>query len=194
MSPQRVFIVGLATQAVLIAVATWASHVFGVPPRWGAPLRDAGIGLVAAVSLGVTNHFLLTRAPANWLVSGVRSVYHDIIVPLFGRMGLAAVIVLGFAAGVGEEWLFRGIVQPLLGLVAASVLFGLAHVGSRRMLPFGVWATAMGAVMGWLALVTEGLTAPMVAHGVYDILALEYIRRDPRAGARVGLERGAEIA
>ena len=29
--------------------------------------------------------------------------------------------------------------------------------------------------MGWLAFVTEGLTAPMVAHGVYDILALEYI-------------------
>jgi hypothetical protein len=31
--------------------------------------------------------------------------------------------------------------------------------------------------MGMLALVTGGLTAPMVAHGLYDILALEYIRR-----------------
>jgi hypothetical protein len=31
--------------------------------------------------------------------------------------------------------------------------------------------------MGGLALLTGGLTAPMVAHGVYDMLALEYIRR-----------------
>ena len=46
-------------------------------------------------------------------------------------MGLAAAIVLGLA-GVGEEWLFRGIVQPLLGLVAASVLF---QAGARRQPP-----------------------------------------------------------
>jgi membrane protease YdiL (CAAX protease family) len=45
------------------------------------------------------------------------------------------------------------------------------------MLPFGVWATAMGMVMGTLAIVTGGLIAPIVAHGVYDMLALEYIRR-----------------
>jgi membrane protease YdiL (CAAX protease family) len=146
------------------------------------------------VSLGLINHVLLTRAPANWLVNGVRSVYHDIIVPLFGRMSLAAVVVLGAAAGIGEEWLFRGVVQPLAGLIPASVLFGMAHIGSRRMLPFGVWATAMGAVMGGLAYVTGGLIAPMVAHGVYDLLALEYIRRDPGAGSRVGFERGTEIA
>ena len=48
------------------------------------------------------------------------------------------------------------------------------------MLPFGVWAIGMGVVMGGLALVTGGLTAPMVAHGVYDMLALDYIRRGVR--------------
>jgi membrane protease YdiL (CAAX protease family) len=194
MSSRRVFIVGLATQALLIVLAAWSAHAFNVPPQWGVPRRDVAAGIAAAVALGLANHLLLTRAPASWLVNGVRSVYHTIIVPLFGGLGLGAAVVLGFAAGVGEEWLFRGVLQPLVGLIPASVLFGMAHIGSRRMLPFGVWATAMGAVMGWLALITGGLTAPMVAHGVYDILALEYIRRDPRAGSRLSLERGAEIA
>ena len=60
------------------------------------------------------------------------------------------------AAGLGEEWLFRGVLQPLVGLVAASVLFGLAHVGGRTMLPFGVWASVMGLVLGGLAIVTGG--------------------------------------
>jgi membrane protease YdiL (CAAX protease family) len=45
------------------------------------------------------------------------------------------------------------------------------------MVPFGVWASAMGLALGGLAHVTGGLTAPIVAHGVYDILALAYIRR-----------------
>jgi CBS domain-containing protein len=61
--------------------------------------------------------------------------------------------------------------QRLVGILS------LDHVGSVRMLSFGVWAALMGGVMGMLALVTGGLTAPMVAHGLYDILALEYIRR-----------------
>jgi membrane protease YdiL (CAAX protease family) len=45
------------------------------------------------------------------------------------------------------------------------------------MVPFGVWASAMGLLLGGLAQATGGLTAPMVAHGVYDMLALAFLRR-----------------
>jgi membrane protease YdiL (CAAX protease family) len=96
---------------------------------------------------------------------------------LFARFSPAGVVLLGAAAGLGEEWLFRGIVQPLVGLGWATLAFGAAHIGGARMLPFGVWASVMGLVMGGLADATGGLTAPIVAHGVYDMLALEYIRR-----------------
>ena len=88
----------------------------------------------------------------------------------------------------------RYLVFIAVGLVVASIVFGFAHVGNRSMIAFGVWATGMGLLLGGVALTTGGLIAPMVAHGVYDILALEYIRRDPRARSRAGLERGAEIA
>jgi membrane protease YdiL (CAAX protease family) len=176
-SSRKIVIVALATQAALIAVSWWCATFFNVLPHWGAPLRDTGIGLMAACGLGLANHYLLTRAPANWVVNGVRSVYRETIVPLFSGVGPVSAVLIGAAAGVGEEWLFRGILQPLTGVVLASVLFGLAHVGGVRMLPFGVWATAMGAIMGSLALATGGLIAPMVAHGVYDMLALGYIRR-----------------
>jgi membrane protease YdiL (CAAX protease family) len=170
-------IVALTTQAVLIGVSWWCATFFHVTPSWGEPLRDIGIGIVVACGLGLANHYLLTRAPANWVVNGIRAVYRGTIAPLFSQIGPWSVIAIGAAAGIGEEWLFRGILQPLTGIGMASVLFGLAHVGGVRMLPFGVWATGMGLVMGGLALLTGGLTAPMVAHGVYDMLALEYIRR-----------------
>ncbi len=181
MSPRRVLVVALVTQAGLVAFAWWAARVLDLPPRWGDPWRDALIGGVVAVALGVVNHLLLTRAPANWVTEGVRGVYRETIVPLFHGLSPWGAVVIGAAAGIGEEWLFRGILQPLVGLTAASLLFGAAHVGSVRMLPFGVWAAVMGLVMGSLAMVTGGLTAPMVAHGVYDMLALEYIRRGARS-------------
>jgi len=177
MTPRTVLLLALATQGVLIAIAWAASEVFDLPPRWGTPGRDAAIGVAVAAALGGINHLMLVRAPANWIVSGVRAVYHETLVPLFARISPVAVVLLGAAAGLGEEWLFRGIVQPLIGIVGASLAFGLAHIGGARMLAFGVWASAMGLVMGGLAAATGGLTAPIVAHGVYDMLALEYIRR-----------------
>jgi membrane protease YdiL (CAAX protease family) len=177
MSPQRVLMLALLTQGGLIALSWWCARAFDLPPQWGVPARDAVIGAAVALALAAGNFLLLTRAPSNWVVDGVRSAYRETIVPLFGGLNPLGAIVIGAAAGIGEEWLFRGIVQPLTGLVVSSVAFGLAHVGGVRMLPFGVWATAMGVVMGALAIATGGLTAPIVAHGLYDMLALEYIRR-----------------
>jgi len=177
MSPRRVLVLALATQAVLIAAAWGLSRLLQLPPHWGQLPRDAAIGVAGALALAGVNYLMLTRAPSNWLVDGVRAVYHELLVPLFSRMGPLSIIAVGAAAGVGEEWLFRGVVQPLVGLVAASVLFGLAHVGGRPMAAFGVWASAMGLILGTLATLTGGLTAPIVAHGVYDILALQFLRR-----------------
>ena len=177
MSPKRVLLVALLTQGGLIALAWWSARALALRPSWGFPLRDVPVGLAAALALALVNYLMLTRAPSNWLVDGVRTVYRETIQPLFGGLSPAGVVLIAAAAGIGEEWLFRGIVLPLAGLAVSSVIFGIAHVGGRHMLPFGVWATGMGVVMGVLAITTGGLIAPMVAHGVYDLLALEYIRR-----------------
>jgi hypothetical protein len=176
MAPRKILLVALATQTGMIAISWWCAWAFAIPPHWGDPARDVAIGLVAAAALAAINHFLLTRA-RNWVVDGVRAVFHDTIVPLFGSLHPLGAVLIGAAAGLGEEWFFRGILQPITGLVIASVLFGLAHVGGIRMLPFGVWATGMGFVMGALSVATGGLLAPIVAHGVYDMLALHYVRR-----------------
>jgi uncharacterized protein len=177
MTSRRVLVLALLTQTLLIVTAWAGSRLLHIPPQWGSPLRDVFIGLAGAAVLACCNYALLVRAPANWLVDGVRAVYHEVLVPLFSRFDALSAITVGVAAGIGEEWLFRGVVQPVGGLIIASVLFGVAHVGGRSMVPFGVWASCMGLALGALAHLTGGLTAPVVAHGVYDILALAYIRR-----------------
>lgn len=177
MTPRRIFILALATQTLLI-VAAWAIvRALDLHIAWGDPARDAGIGVAAALALAAVNYLLLVHAPENWLVNGVRAVYDEVLVPLFAGLDRWSIVVIGAAAGVGEEWLFRGVLQPMLGLAVTSILFGVAHVGGQRMLPFGVWAACMGLALGVLAIATGGLIAPIVAHGVYDVLALAYIRR-----------------
>ena len=190
MAARKVLLVALATQTALILLSWWFARLLYLPPQWGGSARDVILGLGTALALAAINYWLLTRAPAGWMANGVRSVYHDTIVPIFGALGPLSAITIGIAAGVGEEWFFRGIIQPLAGMPVASVLFGLAHSGSRRLLPFGVWATGMGLVMGGLTSLTGGLAAAMLAHGVYDVLALEYIRRTSHR-PHISAERGA---
>jgi len=86
------------------------------------------------------------------------------------------ILLVSALAGLAEELLFRGVLQPFIGLPAAGILFGMVHVGGRGFLGYGIWAACIGAFFGSLMDVTGGLTAPVVAHAVYDALALAYVR------------------
>jgi membrane protease YdiL (CAAX protease family) len=174
--PGRLVVLVLALQAALAGVAVVGMWASGLPFVLGGA-ADAGIGLVAAGGLAGANWWLLFRAPAIRGVSAVRRMYDETLVPLFAPLGPGAATVVGLSAGIGEELFFRGLLQPLVGLPAASVLFGAAHVAGRGMWAFGVWAALMGAALGTLAAATGGLLGPIVAHGAYDVLALTYIRR-----------------
>ena len=92
---------------------------------------------------------------------------------------------LGFLAAVAggcEEILFRGVIQggmtrwlpEVWALVATSVLFGLVHFASRT---YALFAGVMGLYLGGLFLVQGSLLAPIVAHSLYDFIALVYIAR-----------------
>ncbi|HSJ76602.1 MAG TPA: CPBP family intramembrane glutamic endopeptidase [Gemmatimonadales bacterium] len=93
--------------------------------------------------------------------------------------GLAA---LATVAGVSEEVLFRGVVQPGLArsmpaglaLLVTSLLFGLVHFASRS---YAILATIMGLYLGILFQLTGNLLAPVVAHAAYDFAALLWISR-----------------
>ena len=92
---------------------------------------------------------------------------------VFGGLGLVGLAV---ASGVGEEMLFRGWLQAEVGLVGASVLFGAAHVWGREGWPYGLYAAVMGAGLGGLLIVTGSLWAPILAHGLNNLLGFLALR------------------
>jgi membrane protease YdiL (CAAX protease family) len=104
------------------------------------------------------------------------------------RKPLTAAVValaLGLAAGIGEEMLFRGVLQStltdrLLGATAfaqpisigiTSVFFGLLHAVTPL---YAILATLASVYFGWVyvALGDGNLLVPMVCHAVYDVGAL----------------------
>src|SRR5436190_1356073 len=60
---------------------------------------------------------------------------------LLGDVSSREIVILAVASAVGEEVLFRGALQPWIGIVPQAALFALLHVGpGRRFLPWTVWA------------------------------------------------------
>ena len=69
---------------------------------------------------------------------------------------------------MSEEFFFRGVMQPKLGLVATSIVFGLVHLPFRE---FPNWkhvlvATVLGLFCGRAYQKTGSIRAPIVTHAL----------------------------
>ena len=176
MSPSALVRLALLGEGLLVMIALLWSGWRELPLVLGGTVDELAIGAGAAGVFGAANLYLLCWAPELPGVRSVRRLYVEALEPLFGRVSATQIAVISLAAGIGEELLFRGVLQPELGLVTASVVFGLLHMGGSGTLAFGCWAMVMGAALGGLAIWTGGLLAPIVAHAVYDAAAMSYIR------------------
>ncbi len=152
-------------------------------PVWERIIWDggaAGLGVAACLPL-LLLFYLCLRWPLG-PVGSIKRFADEIIGPLFGTCTLLDLAFICALAGFGEEMLFRGVLQPLLGgwlgfwpgVLLAAVLFGLAHPITPS---YVVLATLMGLYLSWLWYASENLLTAIVAHGVYDFLALVWLTR-----------------
>jgi membrane protease YdiL (CAAX protease family) len=185
------FAIAVAVEGGLALVAIVLAWIFRIPLREQIPA--SGNLLVSAVTRGV----LVTMpmfAVFLWLVHSswtplreLRRQVDWLIAEMFSTANSAQFALVALLAGVGEELLFRGVLQsligqwttPIIGLVITSLLFGLAHALSKL---YFLLATAIGLCFGSLVLQYNDLVAPMVAHSLYDFLALTYLSRRLRLG------------
>jgi len=81
-------------------------------------------------------------------------------------------------AGIGEEILFRGALQPIVGIWFASAFFIAIHgyfkFKSAGHIHFGIMMFALSMMLGVL-FETAGLVSAMTAHAVYDMLMLKNV-------------------
>src|SRR5262249_11289597 len=148
-----------------------------VAALWGVAGTVPMLGLLAAT-------VYLPWAP----LGRIRLRMDEAVLPTFAEWNVWELATLSLLAGVGEEMLVRGVIQtavagwttPLVGLLAASVVFGLLHALTPA---YAVLTTVVGVYLGWLYIATGNLLAPMVAHGLYDFLALVFLLSQKRREA-----------
>lgn len=167
--------------------------------RWSAP-----VGLPLSLALGVALTTLLVlvsralalhTAPGRALQLGFRE--------LLGSLSDAEVLVFAGASALTEEVFFRGALQPAIGWVLASVIFGLVHVGpDRRFLVWTPLAVAAGLLFGALHALTGHLAGAVIAHGLVNFFNLRFIRghdlgaprpRRPAAPSLVGARSRSDL-
>ena len=139
--------------------------------------RDPLQGIFWGIGLGA----LLTassQAASRWTLWGRR--LSRLLSRLVGALHPADALLLAGLSSLAEELVFRGLVLPYLGLLGSSALFGLAHVVPRRGLwPWVLWAFGAGLCLGWLALETGGLLAPILAHFTVNAVGLLLLAERP---------------
>lgn len=178
MPRQQLLLVTLAFEGGLFLLALafgWALDY----PFWQV-MEVSGAGL--ALALGATVPMVLGAILLSEFPFGpFRQVSDDfdMIVGLFKKASITDLLAISLLAGLGEEALFRGVIQPLAidylglwgGLAVASVVFGLAHLISPA---YFVFATLLGFYLGGVYLWADSLTVAILVHALYDFAALVY--------------------
>ena len=86
------------------------------------------------------------------------------------------IFILAVLSGVSEEMLFRGGIQPLLGLIPTSILFGVLHIGFGKefytFLPWTFFAIIMGLLLGYLFIINGDIIQIMLIHFLVNFVNL----------------------
>jgi len=143
---------------------------------------DAAGGVLACVPM-----LLMLAGCLLWpwepLVS-IKRLSAEVVRPLFRPCSLLELALISIVAGASEEGLFRGLFQPLLApvvgpalaVVLTAILFGAMH---PLTLSYAVLATLIGAYLGFIYLTGGNLLTVIIAHALYDFVALAILCRAP---------------
>jgi membrane protease YdiL (CAAX protease family) len=180
--PRALIRYGFILGFIMILVAVlWAGLIRGRDLGGWFPAAhwrdDLLIGAAIGSAFAVGAWKLLDRIPA------LKYVEQIILASLrMDEMQYYHALLFGLLAGIPEEILFRGAMQPALGLLIPAVIFGAFHAINFA---YFLYATGAGILLGLLTNWRGGLWAAIAAHTVIDaVMFALLIRRWHRLRAR----------
>jgi uncharacterized protein len=171
MNRSQILILLGVTAVILMTIAqVWRQFtaVGLFPFSWNVIHIGYGIALAIAISVmstGVYRWWPQYRASADY--------YLDLILR---PLALPDLIWVGLLPGMSEEMLFRGVMLPevgadWIGVILSSLCFGALHMTSTKHWAYVVWASAIGMVFAWSAILTQNLLVPIVAHVLTNLIS-----------------------
>ena len=132
------------------------------------------IGIVSGTLLGFGARWLIKQPFLNQV-----GIKYARLIQNFG-ISTAGIWFVSFCAGFGEELLFRGAIQPLIGIWITAFVFVAIHgyLDPRdwKISAYGLFMTVAIAALGYL---TEffGIWTAATAHMMIDVVLFYYLTR-----------------
>lgn len=177
----------IGAQALLIPIAIFIAKFLNLPNSGlGAEFQMKGAildGVKFTLPLfGIAGLLRLVEPYSNALQNVTKATQRSVLSVLGSTrrpfFALFVSCILGAIAGIGEEWLFRGVFQellaqkfqsPSLSLALSGLVFGLLHAVTPV---YAILAGAASVFFGYLYIISHNLAVPMITHAVYDVFAL----------------------
>ncbi|MGZ5907940.1 MAG: CPBP family glutamic-type intramembrane protease, partial [Reyranella sp.] len=90
-------------------------------PAWWQPFLGVLVGCLCLLLPPIANHLTYVLTPRLYFAAGAVSYFE------YHGASLEVLLVFAVLAGICEEALFRGALQPRTGIVWAAALFAMIH-------------------------------------------------------------------
>ncbi|MGK5508075.1 CPBP family intramembrane glutamic endopeptidase [Brevibacillus formosus] len=160
-------VMGVAAAGSLLVLGRDATLSLFIFPGWNAVLWAVFIAAGIIIASIAMDHYL----PKRWQDDG------SINEKVFGTMLPSTTILVCMVVGVGEEWLFRGVIQSLTGNFWSSLIFTLIHIRylKKPLMIISVFGTSW--ILGLLFAHYQSLWPSIVAHILIDVMLAFYLQK-----------------
>lgn len=144
-------------------------------------LIQIGIGLGAGITFGIAGIGMI-RMPSFRKILDEYAIIRQV-----KQMDLSVneIVYVSLVAGISEEILFRGAIQPVIGIWLTSILFigvhGYIRMQSIKHVLYSFFTFLLSCMLGGL-FIYVGLISAIIAHFIYDVVVLYGIKKmlDPQ--------------
>ena len=154
----------------LALLALGVGWLVGIDPvaRLSWSWQAVGLGILGAIPT-----FALFYVTYQYPIGELRKIREFLsreLAPSLASLRWFDLILLSLLAGVSEELLFRGLLQPWLGPIWCNILFGAVHWITPL---YALLALVIGGYLSWLMTAIEptNLLTPIITHAVHDYWA-----------------------
>ncbi len=137
--------------------------------------------LISGTSYALVSLIILLLLLKRKLLDSTRYFFSDLLKKF--KLNYGEIIFLSFCAGVGEELLFRGGIQPWLGIWITSLIFiflhGYFNPNDKPLFIYGLVLFIISAGFGYL-FIYSGLFAAATAHFWIDVGLMVYLKNEPK--------------
>jgi membrane protease YdiL (CAAX protease family) len=176
---QPVTLSELVAQSAAFVVVAFVLVGLGIERGWHEAIERLGFRPLSLRGVGNALALIALLFVASGLAGALTQALQPEVTQQVGQRmveltgpvsSLPGAVVLGISAGVGEEILFRGAIQPRFGIWLTSLLFTMAHVQyAFSFLLLGVFALSL--ILGWERK-RYGTLACILTHAGYDLIAV----------------------